>query len=282
MHPAPRHTLLVSLALLLPLQAGWAASVKLRYGFHNGASYEVHELYHDVGSSTVEMEMMGQHQKMTTPIDQVSESRWNARVVGTAKGGGVRLAMGYGKQKGGERWAANAGPGSEKLFGDSSAEVTIDPLEGMTALTTKPAEPLYDGVYRGRFGWMPQLPEQALHTGDSFSHDYTIKGQGYTIKGSDEYTLEEIKDGIAYFDVESRQQMVIRYDNNVQGMGGPAMMSEMRLAYKGEGSASFDIKEGYFSEREMKLAYTTPKPSSGAFASTMRGVIKQRWEMERR
>ena len=282
MNGRTRRTLLLSLLLLLPLQSGWAASVKLRYGFHSGASYEVHELYHDVGSSTVEMEMMGQHQKMTTPIDQISESRWSAKMIGKAGNGGLRLAMGYGSQKGGERWAASAGPGSEEMFGNSSAEVTIDPVKGMTALTTKPTGAMYDGIYRGRFGWMPQLPSAALSTGDSFSHDYTIKGEGYTVKGTDEYTLDEISEGMAYFSVESRQVMVMRFGNTAQGMGGPAMMTEMSMAYKGDGTATFNIKEGYFSEREMKLAYTTPKPSKGSFASTMRGVMKQRWEMERR
>lgn len=274
--------LLAAVLALAPLAASHAAGVKLRYGFHGGGAYHVHELHHDIGKSIVEMEMMGQHQKMESPIDQISESRWSATVVGKAKSGGVRLAMKYGTQKGGERWAANAGPGSEQMFGQSKAEVTIDPIKGMTALTTTPAEAAYDAVYRGRFGWMPELPTAAIKPGDGFSHDYTIKGQGYTVKGTDEYTLDEVRDGMAYFSVESRMMMVMRYGDAAQGMGGPAMMGEMTLAYKGDGSASFDLKEGYFTEREMKLAYTTPKPTTGAFNSTMRGVMKQRWEMERR
>lgn len=278
-----RTTLGVLLLCALPLGASWAASVKLRYGFKPGAVYAVHEQHHDVGKSIVEMDIMGQRQSMESPIDHISEGHWSARGIGKGPGSSMRLAVEYGTQKGGDRWAASAGAGSEQHFGDSKAEATIDPVKGLTALTTTPVEPLLDLIYRARFAWLPPLPSGSIKPGDSFSHDYVMKNDNFTTKGSDEYTLDEISDGMAYFTVETRMVSVIRYGGgSAQGMGGPAMLGEMTLAYQGEGTAIFNLKEGIFIEREIKMGYATQKPSSGAFSSTMRGVSRTRWEMERR
>lgn len=282
MHAIPRFTAGVLLLCALPLTTSWAASAKLRYGFKPGAVYAVHEQYHDVGKSIVDMEIMGQRQSMESPIDHVSEGRWTARAIGKGPGNSVRLAVDYGTQKGGDRWAASGGAGSEQHFGDSKAEVTIDPVKGLTALATTPADPLLDLIYRGRFAWLPALPSGSIKPGDSFSHDYVMKTDTFTTKGSDEYTLDEISNGMAYFSVETRMVSVIRYGGGGQGMGGPMAMGEMNIAYQGEGTAVFDLKEGIFIEREMKMGYGTQKPSTGAFSSTMRGTNRTRWEMERR
>lgn len=50
----------------------------------------------------------------------------------------------------------------------------------------------------------------SIKPGDSFSHDYVMKNDTFTTKGSDEYTLNEVSDGLAYFTVETRMVSVIR------------------------------------------------------------------------
>jgi hypothetical protein len=264
-----------------------AASVTLRYGFKDGATYLVKQQYHNVGSSTTTMNIMGNQQTMESPMNHTSSSSWSA--MAKRKGGKVVFQVDYGKQQGGERWGDPSGNTGGKIYGNSSASVTFDLQKGMVSLTTKPADdPIVDIIYRSRFAWMPPLPKKALKVGGSFTYDYTMQSGMITMKGEDEYVLDEVKGGFAYFTVETRSVMVYDYsklykqqEGMPQGMG--QMMGSMTLAHKGEGTATFDLKEGMFVEREMKTAYTTKKSKTpGMTITDMHGTTRDRWEMERR
>ncbi len=264
-----------------------AASATLRYGFKDGATYAVKQQHHNVGNSSVTMNMMGQERTMDSPVNHSNKSNWTARV--KHKGGKMILDTTYGKQQGGERWGDPASGIGADIYGKSSARVTFDPRKGLVSMTTKPAkDPIVDNIYRFRFAWMPRLPKKALKEGDSFIHDYTMQSGMITTKGEDEYILDEISGGVAYFTVESQSVVVTDYsklykqeEGMPQGMG--QMMGSMTMAYQGEGSAAFDLKEGIFIEREMKISYTTKKSKTpGAMINSMRGTIRDRWEMERR
>lgn len=284
----------LTLSVLAASQVLAADAVSLRYGFKQGATYSVRQLHHDVGKSIVDMsgyaqqmqQMMGQQMpgmaggKMESPIDRLYKSAWSARVVGK-KNGAIRLAMDYGQQEGGERWAGPSGD-SAQHFGDSRGEALIDPRKGVVGLSTEPAEGMVELIYRARLAWLPVLPQGRLKLGDSFSHDYVFKDEMYSMKSEDEYILDEVSDGYAYFSVESRALMVIRSTAPQQAQGMSGMGGEMRIAYRGDGSAVFSLKEGIFIEREMKLAYDTPESGSGGFNTTMRGAVRERFEMERR
>jgi len=272
-------------AALFATQTAEAASVTLRHGFKSGASYTVNQVYHNVGSSVSEMNMMGQKQVIDTPLDHLSKSSWTAKA--SSKGGKVVLALDYGKQSGGERWGDPASHQSEQMYGNSSARVTIDPLKGMVAMQTTPADdPIVDTIYRSRLSWLPAFPKKPLAVGNGFLHEYTTTGGMITMKSEDDYTLDEVRDGLAYFTIETRSVAVYDYSkmyqqqNMPQGMGAP--MGEMTLLYKGEGTAVFDLKQGIFIEREMKTAYSTQKPTGGMVSMSMRGTVRDRWEMERR
>lgn len=267
-----------------PLQA---ASVTLHYGFRDGATYLVKQQYHNVGSSTTTMNFMGQQQTMESPMNHTSSSSWSAKA--SRKGDKVIFQVGYGKQTGGERWGDPSGNTGAKMYGNSSASVTFDQQKGLVSLTTKPADdPIVDIIYRSRFAWMPPLPVKPLKVGGSFTYDYTIQSGMVTMKGEDEYVLDEVSGGLAYFTVETRSVMVYDYSKLYkpqpgmpQGMG--QMMGNMTLVHKGEGTATFDLKEGMFIEREMKTAYTTKKSKTpGMTITDMHGTTRDRWEMERR
>ena len=272
-------------ASLLASQAVEAASATLRHGFKSGATYTVNQVYHNVGSSVTEMNMMGQKQVMESPLDHLSQGSWSAKATG--KAGKVVLELDYGTQQGGERWGDPMSRQSEQMFGNSHASVTIDPLKGMVAIQPTPADdPIVDTIYRSRLGWLPSFPKKALKAGEGFLHEYTMQSGVITMKSEDDYTLDEVKDGLAYFTVETKSVAVYDYSkmyqqqNMPQGMGGP--MGNMTLLYKGEGSAIFDLKQGIFIEREMKTAYSTQKPTGGMISMSMRGSVHERWEMEKR
>jgi hypothetical protein len=268
-----------------------AASVKLRYGFKAGATYRVTEQNHDVGKSVTEMNIMGQQQKIETPSDRVSSGVWTAKVTGK-EGGGVKLAVEYGQYKGGQRWAGNKTEIGD-VFADSSAVVIVHPVDGAVKVVSTPAgDQMVDIIYQGRFGWMPELPEGSLKVGSEFTHDYVMKSGMYNVKATDEYYLAEIKGGYATFDVESKQLVVIKMDQGPGGAGAiqGMAMADMKLAYKGDGTAVFDLKEGIFIEREGKMSYSnldsgqgnSTMPGGGmAFSTKMTGVAKLKWEMER-
>ncbi len=271
---------------LLTSAALQAASATLRYGFRDGATYTVKQQYHNVGTSSVSMSMMGQKQTMDTPVNHTSINSWSAKV--SHKGDKMILDTSYGKTEGGERWGDPSGNGAGNIYGKSSARATIDPLRGMTALSTNPArDSIVDSIYRFRFAWMPQLPKKTLKVGNSFTYDYTVQSGMITMKGEDEYILDEIKDNVAYFTLESQSVVVQDYSKLEQPEGMPegmgSMMGNLTMAYQGEGTASFDLKEGIFVEREMQITYTTKKSKTpGAMINSMRGTIRDRWEMERR
>ncbi|MDF1535278.1 MAG: hypothetical protein P1S46_02105 [bacterium] len=264
-----------------------AASVKLRYGFQTGSVYRVTEQYHDVGKSVTEMNVMGQQQTMETPTDQVSSGTWKAKVVGKVAGG-VKLAVEYGQYKGGERWASNKMETGD-IFGSSSAEVVVHPVDGAVKVVASPAgDQTVEIIYQGRFAWMPELPEGPVGVGSEFTHEYVLQSGMYNIKATDEYYLAGIKGGFATFDVETRQLMVIRMDQGAGGGGAiPGMaMADMKLAYKGEGTAVFDLKEGIFVEREGRMSYSNldsgqTNTMGMAFSTRMTGVARYKWEMER-
>jgi hypothetical protein len=282
-----RSAWLITLAAgLLLNNSALAASATLRYGFKNGATYTVKQLYHDVGTSSVTMNMMGQQQTMDTPLNHTSKNSWSARA--QRKGDNMILDTSYGKTEGGERWGDPASGSGADIYGKSSARATIDPLKGMVALVTKPAkDPIVDNIYRFRFAWMPQLPKRALKVGDSFVHDYTMQSGMITMKGEDEYILDEISGGVAYFTLESQSVVVHDYSKLQPQEGVPAgmgqMMGNLTMAYQGEDTAAFDLKEGIFIEHEIKIGYTTKKSKNpGVMINSMRGTIRDRWEMERR
>ena len=264
-----------------------AASIKLRYGFKQGTVYRVTEQNHDVGKSVTEMNVMGQQQKIETPSDRVSSGTWTAKVVGK-EGGGVKLAVEYGQYKGGQRWASNKVE-TDDVFGDSSAVVIVHPVDGAVKIVASPAgDQMVDIIYQGRFGWMPELPEGSLKVGSEFTHEYVMKSGMYNVKATDEYYLAEIKGGFATFDVESKQLVVIKMDQGPGGTGAiqGMTMADMKLAYKGDGTAVFDIKEGIFVEREGKMSYSNLDSGTGssmgmAFSTRMTGVAKYKWEMGR-
>jgi hypothetical protein len=281
-------SVIVSLFLVMSWTSGaGASSVRLTYGFAKGAVYKVTEQQHDVGKTVTEMNMMGQPQKFETASDQVSSSAWTARVLGQ-DGKGVKLAVEYGQHKGGQRWSSNKAQ-SDDIFADSSAEVVVHPVKGFVKSDAKPeGDDIVGLIYQGRFAWMPALPEGFIKKGDSFVHEYVMKSGMYNIKATDEYYLVEVKGNFATFDVESKQLMLIKMDQGPGGTGpvqGMAM-SDMKLAYKGDGTAVFDVKEGIFIEREGKMSYSNLDSNEGnaagmAFKMRMEGVMKFQWEMER-
>ncbi len=279
-------TLLLT-AGLFTVNSAQAASATMRYGFRNGATYTVKQQYHNVGNSSVTMNMMGQERTMDTPVNHNSTNSWTAGV--KQKGSKMILSTTYGRQQGGERWGDPSSGSGAKIYGKSSAQATFDPLKGMVSISTKPAkDPIVDNIYRFRFAWMPELPKKALKVGESFFHDYTMQSGMISMKGEDEYILDEISGGVAYFTVESESLVVHDYSklykqqkNMPQGMG--QAMGNMTMAYKGEGTAAFDLKEGIFVEREMKIGYTTKQSKTpGMMINSMRGTIREKWEMERR
>ncbi len=279
-------TLLVTLLSLASAPAQ-AASVQLRYKLSKGASYQVKQLHHDKGKSVSEIDMMGQKQVIESPLDHVSSSQWNARVISISQGK-AKLAMGYGRHQGGQRWAKST-TDSAKLFADSKAEALIDPVKGLVSLTTTPADALTDIVYRSRFGWLPALPRNRLKVGDGFEHDYRYNSEQMSSKRHDEYYLDEVANGLAYFSVESKEIIVHKFQQpdpaqmgGMQGMMPQQGGGSMTITYKGEGTAIFDLKEGMFIEWEVKRAYDMPTSSMMGMTTRMRGVVRERWELERR
>lgn len=273
---------------LLPLTGVQAASLTLRHGFQNGADYRVSQLYHDVGNSMTEMAMMGQAQRFETPLDHQHKSLWMAKA--KRSGSAIELRMDYGQQQGGERWSDPANPTAQAPYADSRATASLDPLKGLVALKTQPeGDPILDTIFRSRLAWLPRFPKQALKVGDGFTHEYVMKSGMLTLKSEDDYTLDEISQGLAYFTLETRSIAIYDYSamqpqaqpGMPQGMGG-AMAGSMTLVYKGEGTAVFDTKEGIFIERELKSAYRTQKASTGMMKMSMQGTVRERWEMERR
>jgi len=287
-HLASFGSVVVAFSLtLFPAADSGAASARLSYGFKPGVAYRVTEQNHDVGKTVTEMDMMGQPQKFETASDQVSSGTWTARGV-AMEDGGVKLAVDYGQHKGGQRWSANKVQ-SEDIFAGSSAEVVIDPRKGLVRCTAKPeGDATVDLIYRSRFAWLPVLPEGFVTKGASFTHEYVMKSGMYSIRVTDEYYLVEVKGNYASFDVETKQLMVIKMDQGPGGTGSvPGMpLADMKLAYQGEGSAVFAIKEGLFIEREGKMSYSNLDSTGGAtagmtFKTKMDGVVKYSWEMER-
>lgn len=269
-----------------------AASAMLRYGFKPGAVYRVTEQHHDVGKTVTEMNIMGQQQTFESPMDQVSSGTWSMKAIGR-KADGIILQAEYGRHKGGERWSSNKIE-SEKIFGDSSAEVVVHPVKGVVDIKASPPEDQYvEIIYMGRFAWMPVLPEEDVKVGTGFTHEYVLKSGMYNVKVTDEYYVAEIKDGYVTFDVETRQIAVVKMSQVQTPQGTPAgmgmNMADMKIAYKGEGTAVFDLKEGIFTEREGKMSYSnmdstkgsSPAPGGMAFSSRMEGVARYSFEMER-
>ncbi len=269
-----------------------ASSVRLQYGFEPGEVYKVSERHHDVGKTVTEMNIMGQSQKFETASDRVSSGIWTVKVVGKT-GKGVKVEVDYGQHKGGDRWSSDK-MDSANIFGDSSAEVVIHPTKGAVQYKlTPPDDQIVELMYKARFMWMPELPTGFIRKGASFTHEYVLKSGMYNIKSTDEYYLVEIKDGFANFDVETKQISIIKISEAPKPEGVPAgmgmNMADMKLAFKGEGTAVFNVKEGIFIEREGKMSYSdmgstkggAAMPGGMTFSSRTEGVVKYKWEMER-
>lgn len=287
-----RFFLIISWLMVSFLPISWpvdamASKVRMTYGFKVGAVYRVTEQHHDVGKTVTQMNMMGQAQKFEDATDRVSSGTWTAKGVGK-DGKGVKLAVEYGQHKGGQRWSSNKIQ-SDDIFAGSSAQVLIHPAKGFVKSIAKPeGDPTIELIYQGRFSWMPPLPEGFVKKGDSFTHEYVMKSGMYNIKITDDYYVVEVKGNYVTFDVETKQLMVIKMD---QGPGGTGPMqgmalADMKLVYKGDGTAVFDVKEGIFIEKEGKMSYSNLDSSEGAatgmsFKTKMEGVAKYNWEMER-
>jgi hypothetical protein len=281
-------TLTLLAAGLIASNTLYAASAELRYGFKDGATYLVKQQYHDVSTTVTTINMMGQNKTLESRQNRSTSSSWQANA--QRSGNTMTLDVNYGTQQGGDRWGDPASKSGENIYGDSSARVTFDSRKGMVSLSTKPADdPIVDLIYRSRFFWMPRLPNSPLKVGDSFTYDYTMQSGMVTMKGEDEYILDEVSGGNAYFTVESQMLTVIDYSKMYQQQeglpegAGQMMVGGMTLAHEGEGTAIFDLKEGIFVEREMKTAYTSKKSESpGMMINRMNGTTRDRWEMERR
>lgn len=281
-------------ALLLACPASEAASARMRYGFKPGASYKVTDKDHNVGKTVTEINVMGQTQKIESPTDMASQGTYVIKVAGRSQGG-VKVTTTYGKRVGGERWAANkVDTSGMDMFTNSRAEAIIHPLDGVVKVTTFPAgDQTIEILYQARFAWMPELPEAPVSVGTEFSHDFVLKSGMYNVKTTDEYYVTEIRDGMVYLDVETRSLSVFKMnqapgmENIPKGMG--MQMEDMKLAYKGEGTAVFDLKEGIFIEREGKMTYSdlgstqggSNMPGGMAFKGRTEGSVKYSYEMER-
>ena len=272
-----------------------AGSAKLRYGFKPGASYKVTEKSHSVSKSITEMDVMGKMQKIETPMDRASQGEWIAKAVGK-EGGGIKLSTTYGKHTGGQRWSGDKiDTGQMDMFKSSGAKIVIHPVNGAIKYTlTPPGDQIIDILYRSRFAWMPELPKGAVKVGSEFEHEYTLNSGMYNVKTTDEYYVAEVKGNYVTFDVEIRSVSVIKMDQapGMQQMpaGMPVMkMNDIKMAYKGDGTAVFDLKEGIFIEREGKMSFSdmgSPKGSSAmpggmTFSSRTEGVTRYSFEMER-
>ncbi len=275
-------TVLFAVAVLAWAASAQAGAVKLRYGFKTGAIYAVVERYQDVGKSVTQMNIMGKNQTVETPMDQASEGEWKMKASG-GPGGAVKLTTTYGTHKGGERWAAGkADAGS--FFADSRAEIVVDTVKGPVSYAVTPQDPIVDIVYRARFAWMPRLPDGSLKEGDSFTHEYVLSSGMYNVKTTEEYVLAQIKGNYVTFDVQTKQIAQIRMSQAQAPAGMPAGMgmSDMTVAYKGKGSATFDIKDGLFTEREGTMAYSnlegvkgsSPMPGQMNFETRMQGTMR--------
>jgi hypothetical protein len=255
----------------------YAGPAKLRYEFKNGGVYQVNIVQHNKGESAAKIGFGGDQKVMETPIDDVRKSSW---VIKSSRiGGGVmQLTMDYAKDQ-----------NDSSTFAGSHAVVDIDPQKGMINIVTKPDDSLTRAVYEPRFAWLPSLPVKALKPDDSFTSDYKVKGELVSMKGCDEYVLDEISNGIAYFTLESKLITI----NHISAMPKMENLPEVftmpkaldwTLVYKGEGTAVFDLQEGIFIEREILYRYGQKGQNSGmgVTMNNLRGTIKQRCEMERR
>ncbi len=277
--------LLLGSFLIFPPVA-WATSVKLHYDLKKGATYEVRQLDHDKGESVSEINMMGTAQTHRSPFDRISRSRWTAHVTNKTPGRMV-LRTSYGEHQGQDRLSKPT-TDSGRVFGESKAEITIDRLDGTVNVSATPDDEMTKMLYTSRFIWLPALPDKPVKIGDGFSHEYRYKDSMMSWKGEDEYFLDEVRGNLAYFTVESK--MVARYAfkkpdlsamGNMEGMVNLPAMGDMTYVYQGEGSAIFDLEEGIFIEWETKSGYKIPTTQMGGITTTMRGVRRMRWELQR-
>jgi len=115
-----------------------------------------------------------------------------------------------------------------------------------------------------------------------------MKSNRYSINTRDEYFLVEVKGNFVTFDVKTNQTMVVKLDKGTGSAGSLQGMDlvDIKLAYKGSGTAVFDIREGIFIEREGRMPYSSLDSGEGASSgvnvkTTMEGVLKYSWKMER-
>ena len=278
---------LIAASLLSITPSTWAASITLRYHLDPGATYEVTQLDHDKGESLSEFAMPGgTPQTHKSPFDRISKSRWSMTVTKADKSG-MQLAVAYGQQQGQERMASPT-TDATAIFGNSEAQVHLDPLDGMVEVKTTPDDDMTRMLYTSRFIWLPALPQQSIKVDDDFTHEYHYRDNMMAWKGEDEYVLDEIDGPLAYFSVESK--LVAKYEfkapdmgasGNNQGMATIPSMGAMTYVYQGKGSAVFDTRLGMFIEWETKSAYNIPTTSIAGMKTSMRGVRQMRWELSK-
>lgn len=108
-------------------------------------------------------------------------------------------------------------------------------------------------AWKGGVFWFPELPEEPLTDGDEFESTRRFGGgdasAGVRVDAvvKQVFTLEEIRDGLAYFEV--RERMVTKTDS---AMGG----GQSDTTGAGKGEAVFDVAEGMWSEFTAKSKST--------------------------
>jgi len=118
---------------------------------------------------------------------------------------------------------------------------------GMAAMYEQSSKMIADAWKNGVF-WFPELPENALAPGDEFEVTQKM-GMGHESAGmqmesvsKQVFTLEEVREGLAYFSVRERT-----LTKSTTAMGGK---SDTKTAGKGE--AVFDLKEGIWTDLTTK------------------------------
>ena len=127
--------------------------------------------------------------------------------------------------------------------------------------------------------WFPEFPEETMAPGDEF--DMTQKtnmggyGAGMNMKtvSKQVFTLEEVREGLAYFSVKERSL------TKSSGPGG----GETRTKTAGKGEAIFDLREGMWVEMTTKSRIKVKLgniPGMGSSASEMLNIHKITMEKE--
>lgn len=129
-----------------------------------------------------------------------------------------------------------------------SAQMNGQDLPHETAAMFKQSFQFMMDAWKASVFWFPEFPEQTMEPGDEF--DMTMKsgmggcGGAMNMKtvAKQVFTLDEIRDGLAYFSVRERSL------TKASGPGG----GKSRTKTAGKGEAIFDLREGMWVEMTTK------------------------------